>query len=105
MFAVIKTGGKQYKVREDQQVKIEKIKGKDEGDTVTFDVMLIADKDGKDVKLGKPMLDGATVEGTITESGRDKKVEVVKYKRKVRYRRHIGHRQPYMRVKIDKISA
>lgn len=105
MFAVIKTGGKQYIVEEGDEVKIEKLKGTDEGDGVEFDVMLVSDEEGKDLSLGKPFLEGAKVKGTITETGRDKKVEVVKFKRKIRYRRHIGHRQPYTKVKIDKISA
>lgn len=105
MFAVIKTGGKQYLVEEGQEVKIEKLKGTEEGDKVDFEVMLVSDDEGKDLSLGKPFLEGAKVEGTITENGRDKKLEVVKFKRKIRYRRHIGHRQPFTKVKIEKISA
>lgn len=104
-IAVIKTGGKQYKVKENDVLKVEKLPA-EEGKAVTFDeVLLIADEDGKDVKVGTPKLEKAKVTGKVLEQARDKKVSVVKYKSKIRYKRNIGHRQPYTKVKIEKISA
>lgn len=100
MFAVIKTGGKQYKVKEGQVLKIEKIVG-NVGDKIEFgEVFLVADEEGKDVKVGKPNVAGAKVAVEILEQGRARKVEVIKYKPKVRYRRKAGHRQMYTKVKI-----
>ncbi|OGF20780.1 50S ribosomal protein L21 [Candidatus Falkowbacteria bacterium RIFOXYB2_FULL_38_15] len=100
MFAIIKTGGKQYKVKQGETLKIEKIVG-NVGDKVDFDkVLLLADEEGKDVKIGKPMLLGAKVSAEILEQGRDKKVNVIKYKPKVRYRRKAGHRQMFTKVKV-----
>jgi len=103
MFAVIKTGGKQYKVKEGGVLKIEKIAG-NAGDKIDFEVLLLADEEGKDVKVGKPMVAGAKVAAEILEQGRARKVNVIKYKPKVRYRRKAGHRQMYTKVKIEKIS-
>lgn len=103
MFAVIKTGGKQYKVKEGQILKIEKIAGK-VGDKIGFDkVLLVADEDGKEVKVGNPTVSGAKVAAEILEQGRAKKVMVIKYKPKTRYRRKVGHRQMYTKVKIVSI--
>lgn len=103
-LAVIKTGGKQYKVREGQEIKIEKI-NKDAGKSVDFkEVLLVSNDDGSDVKIGSPILSGVKVVASILEHGRNKKVEVVKYKSKTRYKRTIGHRQHFTRVKIEKIS-
>lgn len=104
MFAVIKTGGKQYKVREGQILKIEKIAGK-VGDKIGFDkILLVADEDGKEVKVGNPNVAGAKVAAEILEQGRAKKVMVIKYKPKVRYRRKVGHRQMYTKVKVTSIK-
>lgn len=103
MFAVIKTGGKQYKVKEGQILKIEKIAGK-VGDKIGFDkVLLVADEGGKEVKVGNPTVSGAKVAAEILEQGRAKKVMVIKYKPKIRYRRKVGHRQMYTKVKIVSI--
>jgi large subunit ribosomal protein L21 len=103
MFAVIKTGGKQYKVKKGDEIKIEKIKG-EKGDKVEFDkVLLLADEKAKDFSIGQPYLEGVKVEGKILEQGRAKKVMIVKYKPKSRYRRKVGHRQPYTKVKINEI--
>jgi large subunit ribosomal protein L21 len=99
MFAVIKTGGKQYKVKEGEILKIEKIVG-NAGDKIDFEVLLLADEDGKDVKVGKPIVAGAKVAAEILEQGRARKVNIIKYKPKVRYRRKAGHRQMYTKVKI-----
>lgn len=102
-FVVIKTGGKQYKVKEGQELLVEKLEGK-EGEKVTFgDVLLIA-KD-KDVKIGTPTVPQAKVEGKIISQEKGKKIIVFKMKPKKRYRKKAGHRQLLTRVKIEKISA
>lgn len=103
MIAVIKTGGKQYKVQAKDVLKIEKI-NKKEGDTVEFkDVLLIADDTGKKFELGKPKVKNAKVTAKVLEQGKAKKIKVVKYKSKVRYKRTYGHRQPFTKVEIVKI--
>lgn len=100
MIAVIKTGGKQYTVKPNDIVQIEKIAGK-VGDTVNFDVVLMtADETGTKLKLGKPTLTDTTVTAKITKQFRTKKVRVVKYKAKSHYRRTIGHRQQKTEVEI-----
>lgn len=105
MIAVIKTGGKQYKVKEGDKLKVEKLSGEKDG-KITFDqVLLIADKDGQNVKVGTPTVSGAKVEATVLAQGRAKKITVVKYKPKVRYYKKTGHRQAFTEVKIDKIIA
>jgi len=101
-IAVIKTGGKQYKVKEGQTVKVEKL-DKKEGSKVKFDTLLIATTDGKEFEIGKPSL-GEKVEAKIINEEKDKKVSVFKYKNKTRYKRNIGHRQTYTTVEISKIS-
>lgn len=100
-FAVIATGGKQYLVSKGLKVQIEKLEGK-AGDTVTFDQVLATISD-KDYVLGKPTVAGAKVEASIIKQGRGKKIEVLKYKPKSKYRRKIGHRQAYTEVEITKI--
>ncbi len=103
-FAVIATGGKQYKVSVGDSVKIEKIKGDfKEGDKVTFDKVLLVD-DGSNTTIGTPHIEGAKVEGTLTKIGRHPKVIVIKYKQKSRYFKKNGHRQPFFEVKIEKIK-
>ncbi len=105
MFAVIKTGGKQYKVKEGSQFKVEKLTA-EAGGKITFgDVLLVADEAGQNVKIGTPLVAGAKVEATVVEQGRADKITVVKYRAKLRYRRKIGHRQLFTEVKIDKIVA
>jgi len=101
-IAVIKTGGKQYKVKKGDVVKIEKL-DKKEGSKVSFDTLMIAKADGKEVNLGKPSL-GKKVEGKILEQGRDKKISVIKYKNKTRYLRNKGHRQSFTRAEITSIT-
>ncbi len=99
-FAVIQTGGKQYKVQKDSVISIEKIIGKYKvGDKVTFDKVLLVDDD-KDVTIGTPYIDGAKVTAEIIEIGKAKTVLVVKYKQKSRYLKRNGHRQPFFKVKI-----
>lgn len=103
-FAVIKTGGKQYKVAEGDTVRIEKLQGEyKEGDTVTFDEVLLVDS-GKDTTLGTPTVKGSKVAGTIAKIGRSKKVTGVKYKPKSRYRVGYGHRQHFFDVTIDSVK-
>ncbi len=108
-IAVIKTGGKQYVVAPGATVTIEKL-GRGsltqvlaKGDTVTFDEVLMTDN-GNETVIGVPQIKGATVTGTVQIVGRAKKVEVVKYKAKSRYLKRRGHRQPFVKVKIDTIS-
>lgn len=102
-FAVIQTGGKQYLVKEGQSLKIEKIAGA-KGDKMAFDkVLLIANDDGSEAKVGKPYVEGAKVEAEILDQGRGDKVLIIKYKRKVRYHRRKGHRQDFTKVKIIKL--
>ncbi|VFQ43584.1 50S ribosomal protein L21 [Desulfoluna butyratoxydans] len=103
MYAVVATGGKQYKVQEGEILRVEKLAG-DVGSTVTFDQVLMT-SDGTDVALGAPVLEGAEVTGTIVEQDKSKKVLVFKYKRRKRYRKMQGHRQPYTAVKINTIKA
>lgn len=103
-FAVIMTGGKQYKVSVGDTVKIEKIKGDlKEGDKVIFDKVLLVD-DGSNATIGTPHIEGAQVEATLIKIGRHPKVTVIKYKQKSRYFKKNGHRQPFFEVKIDKIK-
>ena len=104
MFAVIETGGKQYLVKSGEALKIEKLPVA-VGGTVTFDkVLMVADEDGLNVEIGKPYLTGVTVSADVTEQGRNKKILVVKYKRKVRYKRTRGHRQQFTKVKVSAVK-
>lgn len=102
MLAVIKTGGKQYLVREGDEIKVEKVVGEKDA-SLSFEVLLVSDEDGENLKLGMPTLSGVSVQATVLEQGRGKKVTIIKFKRKVRYRRKTGHRQPYSKVKIAKV--
>ena len=99
-IAVIKTGGKQYKVSLGQSLKIEKIEG-ETGAVIKFPTLLVAEEEK--IKLGQPEL-GDLVEAKILEQGRAKKVHVIKFKNKTRYKRNIGHRQPFTKIEIVKIS-
>mgnify|MGYP001616165108 CR=1 FL=1 len=103
-FAVITTGGKQYKVSKGGLVSIEKITGEfKKGDKISFDKVLMVD-DGKDTTIGTPYITGAKVESEIVEIGRSRKVLVMKYKQKSRYLKRNGHRQPFFKVKILNIK-
>jgi large subunit ribosomal protein L21 len=99
-IAIIKTGGKQYKVAEGQELKIEKL-GLEKGTKIKFETLLIADE--KDATIGAPTL-GEKVEAEVLEEGKNKKILVVKFKNKTRYRRNVGHRQPFSKVKILAIN-
>ena len=103
MYAVIETGGKQYRVAEGDTLYVEKLDG-DVGDTVSFDrVLLVAD--GDSVNVGSPTVSGAEVSGEIVGHGRDKKVIVFKFKRRKDYRRRNGHRQSFTAVKINSLKS
>ncbi|MEK7211700.1 MAG: 50S ribosomal protein L21 [Patescibacteria group bacterium] len=101
MFAVIKTGGKQYRVREGDSLKVEKLIG-NVGDELKLETLMLADEDGKDVQIGAPKLD-KEVAAKILEHGRGEKVHVIKFKSKVRYKKNVGHRQPYTKIQITKL--
>ena len=102
MYAIIATGGKQYKVQEGDVIKVEKL-GAEAGETVTFDQILVVSD--KDVKVGTPTVAGATVSATVVAEGKAKKVIVYRYKRKSGYHKKNGHRQPFTQVKIETINA
>lgn len=103
MYAIIQTGGKQYRVTEGDVVLIEKLDA-NEGDTVEFDHVLTVVKDGE-VVIGKPVVEGAKVAGKVLTQGKAKKILVFKYKAKSNYRKRQGHRQPFTKVVIEKIYA
>jgi large subunit ribosomal protein L21 len=103
MYAVVNSGGKQYKVREGEIFRVEKISG-DVGSSVSFDKVLMF-SDGENVKIGQPVLDDVAVQGHIVEQGKHKKILVFKYKRRKRYRRKQGHRQQYTAIRIDSIGG
>ncbi len=100
MFAVIKTGGKQYKVSEGDEIFVEKLEAED-GAEVSFDVLAVSGENG--LLVGTPLLEGAKVTGKVVKSGKGKKIYVMTYKPKKNEKRKIGHRQPYTRVKIESI--
>ena len=103
-FAVIQTGGKQYKVSVGDVVTIEKITGEfKEGDKLTFDKVLLVDN-GKDTTIGTPYITGAKVLATLSKIGRNKTIDVIKYKQKSRYFKKNGHRQPHFKVTIDALK-
>lgn len=101
MFAVIKTGGKQYKVAEGDVLSIEKVKNED--GKLVFENVLLAGE-GDDLKIGEPLISGAKVEAKVLEDGKGDKKMVFRYKSKTRQRKKKGHRQPYTKVQITKIS-
>ncbi len=103
MYAIIQTGGKQYKVQTGDQVKVEKVNG-DPGTEVQLDqVLAVADVDG--IKLGTPMLDGALVKATVVRTARDRKIIVFKKKRRKAFDKKQGHRQWYTLLRIDSIAG
>ena len=102
MYAIIATGGKQYKVEEGDVIRVEKLDAS-EGSEITFDqVLVIGDKT---MKIGDPTVSGASVKGTVVAEGKEKKVVVYRYKPKTGYHKKNGHRQPFTQIKIDKIIA
>ncbi len=103
MYAIIKTGGKQYKVQEGDVVFIERLAA-EEGSAVKFDEVVVVSKDGT-TNVGTPVLDGVSVDAKVLSHGKDKKIIVFKYKPKKGYKKKQGHRQPYTKVQIEKINA
>ena len=101
--AVMVTGGKQYLVTPGESVEVEKLPG-EAGEKIAFDQVLLAFTDASDVRVGAPTVQGATVTGTIVRQARAKKVTVIKYRAKSRYRRKLGHRQHFTEVKIETIA-
>jgi len=103
MYAVIKTGGKQYKVAEGDTVKIEKLEI-DEGAKVEFDNVLMI-SDGDNIKVGTPLIEGGKVSATVKSQGRHKKIEIIKFKRRKHHDKRTGHRQYYTEVEITGIKG
>jgi large subunit ribosomal protein L21 len=102
MYAIVNSGGKQYKIREGEILRIEKVTG-EIGSEILFDQVLMV-SDGENVTIGQPNLENVEIRGHVVEQGKAKKIIVFKYKRRKRYRRKQGHRQQYTAVKIDKIA-
>jgi len=103
MYAVIRSGGKQYRVSQGGSVRVEKLDG-EVGSSITLADVLLIGGEG-DVKIGTPTVDGAQVTGTIVDQGRGKKIRVFKMKRRKGYRRTQGHRQDYTEIRVDAISS
>ena len=103
MYAIIETGGKQYKVSEGDIITVEKL-GVEAGSEYTFDKVIVAANDG-DVKVGAPYVEGATVEATVEKQGKERKVTIYKYNAKKHYHKKQGHRQPYTKLIVDAINV
>lgn len=103
MYAVIKTGGKQYRVEEGQTIRVEKLNA-DEGSTVELDEVLMV-ANGDDIKIGAPYVENGKVSVNIVEHGRGDKIRIIKFNRRKHFRKQMGHRQAYTAIKITGISA
>ena len=103
MYAVIKTGGKQYRVTQGETLKIETVSG-EVGSAIVLDKVLMVGN-GDKLSVGKPLLSGATVTATIVSNGRGEKVKIFKMRRRKHYQKHQGHRQNYTEIRIDGITA
>lgn len=102
MYAVIKTGGKQYRVEQGQTIRVETLRA-EAGESIDFsEVLMVAN--GDDIKIGTPIVEGAKVSGTIVEHGRHKKIEIIKFKRRKHHMKRQGHRQNYTAVRIESIA-
>jgi large subunit ribosomal protein L21 len=101
MYAIVLTGGKQYKVEKGETVFVEKLDAK-AGDTLELDVMMVVDGDTK--RIGTPMLEGVKATATVLSQGKEKKVIIFKYKAKKNIRKKTGHRQPYTKIQIESIG-
>jgi len=104
MYAVVKTGGKQYKVAPGEKLKIERIPA-DVGTEVTLDQVLMIAGEGDTVRLGQPIVSGAAVKATVVSQGRGEKVKIFKMRRRKHYQKHQGHRQNYTELRIDSIAG
>lgn len=102
MYAVIRTGGKQYRVQEGDVVFVERLQADEGGAYIFNEVLAYSDDNG--LTLGTPIVEGAKVEAQVLKHGKDRKIDIFKYKRKKNYRRRQGHRQPYTKVQIAKIN-
>jgi large subunit ribosomal protein L21 len=103
MYAVFRTGGKQFRVEQGESLRVPSLAAQP-GETVTFDVVLLL-ADGEDVKVGRPVLDGASVRASVVGHGRDKKIVVFKRKRRKNYRKKQGHRQGYTEIRVEEIAG
>jgi large subunit ribosomal protein L21 len=103
MYAVIQTGGKQYRVEKGETLKIEKLDAQS-GDSIEFDKVLMVQSDGA-VQVGKPFVEGSKVTATVTSQGRHKKIKIIKFKRRKHHMKQMGHRQYFTEVQITGISA
>lgn len=103
MYAVIRTGGKQYRVREGERLRVERLDA-GVGDAVEFDEVLLVGE-GSDVKVGSPLVAGGKVKAQVTAQGRGRKIDVIKFKRRAHYKRKHGHRQHYTEVEITGIAG
>jgi large subunit ribosomal protein L21 len=103
MYAVFKTGGKQYRASQGDRLRVEKLDA-EVGDSVEFDQILLVGE-GSAIKVGAPLVDGGRIAAKVTAQGRGKKIEIIKFKRRKNYRRHHGHRQSYTEVEITSISG
>lgn len=103
MYAIVATGGKQYRVKEGEKLRIEKLSA-EAGDTVELDKVLMVGE-GEDVKIGAPYLEGAKVTATVAANGRGDKVKIVKFRRRKHHRKQMGHRQAFTEIEITGISA
>ena len=103
MYAVIKTGGKQYRVKQGDTIKVEKLEADQGADIKITDVLLVAS--GEDIKIGSPLVAGATVTATVKSHGRGPKIRIIKMKRRKHYRKRMGHRQGYTELSITGIQA
>jgi large subunit ribosomal protein L21 len=103
MYAVIKTGGKQYRVAQGERLKVESIAAEVGAEIVLDQVLLVAD--GESVKMGAPLVSGATVKATVVSHGRGEKIKIFKMRRRKHFRKHQGHRQNYTEIQISGITA
>ena len=103
MYAVFKTGGKQYRASKGDRLRVEKVEAK-EGDNIEFDKILLVGE-GTDITVGTPLLEGAKISAKVISQGRDKKIKVVKFKRRTNYRRTKGHRQFFTEIEVLSISG
>ncbi len=103
MYAIVATGGKQYRVKEGEKLRVEKLTA-EAGETVELDQVLLVGE-GEDVKVGAPYLEGAKVTATVSEHGRLDKVKIIKFRRRKHHRKQMGHRQSYTEIEITGITA